>query len=49
MNMEMAMERKVAMEMEIEAAMEMGREMEMVIFGARKANWEVVFGAPKAS
>ena len=45
MNMEMAMERKVAMEMEIEAAM----EMEMVIFGARKANWEVVFGAPKAS
>ena len=41
--MEMAMERKVAMEMEME------RLMEMVIFGARKANWEVVFGAPKAS
>ena len=31
--------------------MEMEREMEMdmVIFGALKANWEVVFGAPKAS
>ena len=43
------MERKVAMEMEIEVAMEMEREMEMVIFGARKANWEVVLGAPKAS
>ena len=47
--MEMAMERKVAMEMELEVAMDMEREMEMVIFGARKANWEVVFGAPKAS
>ena len=35
------------MRMEMEREREM--EMEMVIFGALKANWEVVFGAPKAS
>ncbi len=33
--------------------MEMERErdmdMEMVILGAQKANWDVIFGAPKAS
>ena len=29
--------------------MRMEMEMEMVIFGALKANWEVIFGAPKAS
>ena len=35
------------MRMEMEREREM--EMEMVIFGALKANWEVIFGAPKAS
>ena len=29
--------------------MKMEMEMEMVIFGALKANWGVIFGAPKAS
>ena len=33
--------------MEMEKEREM--EMDMVIFGALKANWEVIFGAPKAS
>ena len=35
------------MRMEMEREREM--EMEMVIFGALKANWEVILGAPKAS
>ena len=33
--------------MEMEKEREM--EMDMVIFGALKANWGVIFGAPKAS
>ena len=37
------------MRMEMEREREMEMEMEMVIFGALKANWEVIFGAPKAS
>ena len=35
------------MRMEMEKEREM--EMDMVIFGALKANWGVIFGAPKAS
>ena len=35
---------RMRMEMEREREMEMG----MVIFGALKANWEVIFGDPKA-
>ena len=35
--------------MAMEGETEMEMQMEMVIFGARKANWEVIFGAPKAS
>ena len=38
---------RMRMEMEMEKEREM--EMDMVIFGALKANWEVIFGAPKAS
>ena len=35
------------MKMEMEREREM--EMDMVVFGAQKANWGVIFGAPKAS
>ena len=37
------------MRMEMEREREMEMEMEVVIFVAVKANWEVIFGAPKAS
>ena len=37
------------MRMDMEREREMDMEMEMVIFGALKANWGVIFGAPKAS
>ena len=40
---------RMRMDMEREREMEMEMEMEMGIFGALKPNWEVIFGAPKAS
>ena len=44
---DLAFSLRMRMDMEREREMEM--EMEMVIFGALKANWEVILGAPKAS
>ena len=38
-----------SLRMRMEMEREREREMEMVIFGALRANWEVIFGAPKAS
>ena len=40
---------RMRMEMERERDMEIEMEMEIFIFGALKANWEVIFGAPKVS
>ena len=39
----------LAFSLRMRMEMEREREMDMVIFGALKTNWEVIFGAPKAS
>ena len=41
--------KNLAFSLRMRMEMERDMEMEMVIFGALKANWEVIFGAPKAN
>ena len=47
--MEMRMEMGLEMEMGVEMARGMEMGMEMVIFGAPKASWEVIFDIPNVS